>query len=223
MTMFNDMDVPDFKYKTNCIQKTPVLDTINDLLSEEGEQRLLINLYRQAHVGRKKLRTYRLFKKSFTSEIYLKKPRPFKVRQSFALIRRGTALLRIETGRFENTNVEERICPICNIDVIEDEKHFLMSCNAQQQERYKLLMVAEQTIEGFSRLSLEDKFVILMSNPQLFSVTARDCHNIIRNRTAILYKLYNITYFNILIVNNFCPSDENVCLNLEECLIYIYK
>ncbi len=49
-------------------------------------------------------------------------------------------------------NVEEWICQICNTDVIEDEMHFLMSCNVHQQERHKLLMVAEQTLEGFSRL-----------------------------------------------------------------------
>ncbi len=51
----------------------------------------------------------------------------------------GTAPLRIETGRFENMNVDEWICQICNTDVIEDEMHFLMSCNAHQQERHKLL------------------------------------------------------------------------------------
>ncbi len=66
--------------------------------------------------------------------------------------------------------------------------HFLMSCNAHQQEKHKLLMIAEQTIEGFSRLSLEDKFVILINNPQLRSVTARACHNMPRNRGASLYK-----------------------------------
>ncbi len=85
-------------------------------------------------------------------------------------------------------NVEEWICQICNTDVIEDEMHFLMSCNAHQQERYKLLKVTEQTIECFSRLSLGDKFVILMSYPQLCSLTARACHNMLRNRRAILYK-----------------------------------
>ncbi len=40
----------------------------------------------------------------------------------------SSAPLRIETGRFENMNVEEWICQICNTDVIEDEMHFLMSC-----------------------------------------------------------------------------------------------
>ncbi len=83
--------------------------------------------------------------------MYFKRHLPYRVRQSFPSIRCGTAPLWIETGRFENMNVEEWICRICNTDVIEDEMHFLMSCNAHQQERYKLLMVVGQTIEGFSR------------------------------------------------------------------------
>ncbi len=41
MKMFNDMGVPDFKYKINYNQKTLVLDTVNDLLSEENKQRWL--------------------------------------------------------------------------------------------------------------------------------------------------------------------------------------
>ncbi len=102
-----------------------------------------------------------------------------RARQNFASIRCGTAPLRIETGRFENMNIEEQVCQICNTDIIEDEMHFIMWRNAHQQSRHKLLIVAEHTIEGFSRLSLEDKFEILMTNPPLCSVTARACHNML--------------------------------------------
>jgi hypothetical protein len=35
------------------------------------------------------------------------------------------APLRIETGRYENKNVNERVCFICH-DQIEDEKHVLL-------------------------------------------------------------------------------------------------
>ena len=37
------------------------------------------------------------------------------------------APLRIETGRYENKNVNERVCFICH-DQIEDEKHVLLDC-----------------------------------------------------------------------------------------------
>ncbi len=60
-------------------------------------------------------------------------------------------------------NVEELVCQICDTDVIEDEIHFLMSCNVHQQERYKLLLVAEhrkfyETIIS-SRINASNYFV----------------------------------------------------------------
>ena len=81
--------------------------------------------------------------------MYLKKPLPFKVRQSFALLRCSTAPLRIETGRYENINAAERFCEICNTNDVEDEIHFFITCNAHQQERHKLFMYAEQIIEDY--------------------------------------------------------------------------
>jgi hypothetical protein len=39
----------------------------------------------------------------------------------------GVAFLRIEAGRYENKNVNERVCFICH-DQIEDEKHVLLYC-----------------------------------------------------------------------------------------------
>ncbi len=111
-----------------------------------------------------------------------------RVKQSFASARCGTAPLRIKKRKIWKHECWGMVCRICNTDVIEDEMHFLMSCNTHQQERHKLLMVVEQNIECFSSLSWENKFVILMNEPQLCTVTARACHNMLRNRRAILYK-----------------------------------
>jgi hypothetical protein len=46
---------------------------------------------------------------------------------AFAKFRCGVAPLRIETGRYENKNVNERVCFICH-EQIEDEKHVLLNC-----------------------------------------------------------------------------------------------
>ncbi len=43
----------------------------------------------------------------------------------FVMLRCGTAPLRIETGGYERLPVEQRVC-----DNVEDEMHFLISCNA---------------------------------------------------------------------------------------------
>jgi hypothetical protein len=48
----------------------------------------------------------------------------------------NVVIIRIETGRYENKNVNERVCFICH-DQIEDEKHVLLYCplNADLRER----------------------------------------------------------------------------------------
>ena len=36
--------------------------------------------------------------------------------------------LMIETGRYEQTPLKDRFCPVCNSGIIEDEFHFLLHC-----------------------------------------------------------------------------------------------
>ena len=82
-----------------------------------------------------KLRTYVTFKDTFKTESYLFHFLSRQHRLFIAQLRLGILPLRIETGRFENIKdsltgrfrklkVEERKCQICNLDDIEDEKHF---------------------------------------------------------------------------------------------------
>jgi hypothetical protein len=36
--------------------------------------------------------------------------------------------LNIETGRFYNLDRHERVCSMCNLNVVEDEYHFILQC-----------------------------------------------------------------------------------------------
>ena len=47
---------------------------------------------------------------------------PYSNRSALAKFRCGVAPIRLETGRYERLDVNDRICPICNIG-IEDEMH----------------------------------------------------------------------------------------------------
>ena len=38
--------------------------------------------------------------------------------------------LRIESGRFENLTRNERICQLCDLQLVEDEFHFCLICQA---------------------------------------------------------------------------------------------
>ena len=77
--------------------------------------------------GVKKLRSYKKFKNVYGVETYLCNNMPGKYKSAFSKFRCGVAPLRIETGRYENLNVDSRVCFNCNNEV-EDEKHVLLQC-----------------------------------------------------------------------------------------------
>ena len=96
-----------------------------------------------------KLRLYKELKQEFTVESYVIRNIPKNIRSIFAQFRIGILPLHIETGRFVNivdsqtgryrkTNVEERLCKLCNSQEVEDEKHFIFECNLYRDERHKL-------------------------------------------------------------------------------------
>ncbi len=95
---------------------------------------------------------------------------------------------RIETGRYERLSVEQRVCEVCDSDHAEDEMHFLISCNAFTQERTKLFTNISQFVGNSNKLSLEDKFIVLMSDPNICTFTAKACHDMFIKHWAILYK-----------------------------------
>ncbi len=59
-------------------------------------------------------------------------------RSLLAQLRVGVLPLRIETGRYCNLKLEERICELCSQD-IEDETHFVCSCQTFEDLRKQLL------------------------------------------------------------------------------------
>ncbi len=116
------------------------------------------NLNRTVRIGNNKLRTYRNFNSDFETEMYLKKPIPFKVHQSFAMLRCGTATLWIETGRYENIALNDRICQLCDCGNVEDEMQFLISCTALNYERSNLYILVTQSVTYFNLFFDESKF-----------------------------------------------------------------
>ena len=58
------------------------------------------------------------------SEAYLTNYLPRQQRSLLAQIRLGILPLSIETGRFQNKKVEQRLCPLCS-KCVETELHFI--------------------------------------------------------------------------------------------------
>ncbi len=46
--------------------------------------------------------------------------------------------LKVETGRFQDINVEYRLCTKYEVNAIETESHFLLYCNKYNQLRYQI-------------------------------------------------------------------------------------
>ncbi len=53
-----------------------------------------------------------------------------------AQIRIGILPLHIETERFRNAKVEEKVCQVCNNGDVENEFNFVCICNLHNIEKY---------------------------------------------------------------------------------------
>ena len=113
----------------------------------------------QATTG--KLRTYKLIKQDLKLEKYLELPPHLRV--PVTRLRTSAHPLRIETGRYNLPTalpVEERTCWFCSNSAVEDETHFLFSCQlyAQMQEFKDLLVYCNTLNSAFSYLDRLDKW-----------------------------------------------------------------
>ena len=97
----------------------------------EEEWNLLVN-------SKPRLRSFAIFKDTMDVTDYDNKTMSRFDRSLLAKFRCGILQLHIETGRFSNTKLEERLCCICNNNEIEDEIHFLCICSFYSNDRHTL-------------------------------------------------------------------------------------
>ena len=71
---------------------------------------------------------YSVFKTTFQTEYYLTCLNVRKFRIGLARFRCSSHDLNIEKGRYANIDRNCRICPLCNLNAVEDEFHFVMIC-----------------------------------------------------------------------------------------------
>ena len=100
-----------------------------DMNSVDDSLKLLFEANWRAQVMSKpKLRTYQLFKKDFGKECYISQNLNKKLRSMLAQLRFGILPLQIETDRFRNIALQERICCVCDLNQVESVIHFLFIC-----------------------------------------------------------------------------------------------
>ena len=72
-----------------------------------------------------KLWSYKLFKRHVETEKYVTANLSKYERSLIGKFRSGSLQLAIETGRFRNTEINNRLCILCNQNQVENEIHFL--------------------------------------------------------------------------------------------------
>jgi len=152
----------------------------------EPLKKLMLDRWKKEVVKKPKLRTYIKFKHDIETESYVKQNMSRQARSLFAQFRHGILPLKIETGRFKNLDVEERVCELCQLGVVESEIHFLCKCPLYDNIRAALFAKCNEATPNFLTLDDDAKFVHLMNYKW------RDVSNFIVNawklRQETLYK-----------------------------------
>ncbi len=104
-----------------------------------------------------KLRTYEKFKENICTEDYVKHCTSRRKRSLIAQFRIGILSLHIETGRFRDKRINERVCLLCNSDAVKNELHFLCVCTTYSNYRQNLYSIVNN--DTFLNMFNDEKFV----------------------------------------------------------------
>ena len=110
-----------------------------------------------------KLETYKQIKPAFGVEKYLTLNIDRYEKSLLSQLRYGILPLRIETGRFVNEKHHERLCTLCNSNLVEDTEHFLFHCKLYDSYRLELDNKARSVISGWDNLSCIEKLCTLFN------------------------------------------------------------
>ena len=110
-----------------------------------------------------RLRTYAIFKTIPGFEKYLDELKCVKERTALTKLRLSNHKLMIEKGRHSGINRELRSCPFCP-NRIENEKHFLIECQAYKRLRSNLYSEIEDIFPSIRNQPHDHRFLNLMSD-----------------------------------------------------------
>ena len=127
-----------------------------------------------------KLRAYAIFKHNFSLENYLL--HEILLIAKFTRLRTSSHKLAVETGRFNKTPVENRVCAFCYVGSVEDEFHLMMSCSVYENFRSTL----KEYLSSFSD-------ILSISDEQLFPILM-SCNNGDYEFTKVVCKFVNASF-----------------------------
>jgi len=121
-------DVKTIFNKCEMLQAYNRLDKVNINAVWASLHEHFCNKWKDEVNSKPKLRTYKSFKAIYKAEPYVLSFMSRSQRSVISQLRSGILPLAIETGRWNNVTLEERLCKLCNDNSIEDEIHFIFQC-----------------------------------------------------------------------------------------------
>ena len=113
-------------------------------------------------MNKPKLRPYVTFKQSIELEDYIHFHLHRRKRSLLAKLRLSILPLQVVTGRYDNTPLDNRLCKLCNLYKIEDEKHFITECPTYSDHITELYNAASLKIRNFNEYNNDEKFTNLL-------------------------------------------------------------
>lgn len=117
-----------------------------------------------------KLYLYSKLKSKFKTEEFLEKVSNFKTRQSITKLRVSDHILEIEQGRYRKIPRNQRICKFCNLNQVDDECHFFLKCQQNNEIRKDLFSKISETNPNFRQEQDINKLKIIL-NPNFEFLT----------------------------------------------------
>ncbi len=156
------------------------LRKIKKLLFEEQEK-----TWKEKVINKPKLRFYCLFKSDLLMENYVTYNLSPSERSMLAQFRMGILPLEIETGRFFNVKVEERICKLCTEGLVEDEYHFLFVCPLYEDLREDMFSEITNICPEFVYLEYAEQLNLLFK--EFCRKVAKYIKRAYERRKSVLY------------------------------------
>ena len=128
--------------------------------------------WRSATEKMPKLDTYRLIKDFAESATLVKSNLPRNERSLVSRLLCGILPLEVETGRYKDKNKnkkerKERYCKVCETTSVEDELHFLLTCNALESVRKNKLDPVLNSCRETRRMEPSEKIKWLLSKDHI--------------------------------------------------------